>query len=82
MTLRRAMKTSTSAIAPGLWVSRAIPWNLMCWARVGSAREELLVFPREELRHARSLKRLEDWLAGKAYPLEVVVRMPAKQTEA
>ena len=46
------------------------------------SREELLVFPREELRHARSLKRLEDWLAGKAFSLEVVVRMPAKQTEA
>ena len=39
-------------------------------------REELQVFPREELRHARSWKRLEEWLAGKAFPLEVVVRMP------
>ena len=37
-------------------------------------REELLAFPREKLRHARTVLRLEDWLAGKAFPLEVVAR--------
>src|SRR5690348_16995882 len=42
------------------------------------SREELLAFPREHLRHARALRRLEDWLAGKAFPLEVVTRLPAR----
>ena len=35
-------------------------------------REELRAFPREHLRHARAHARLEDWLAGKAFPLEVL----------
>jgi ADP-ribose pyrophosphatase YjhB (NUDIX family) len=34
--------------------------------------EELRAFPREQLRHARARARLEDWLAGKAFPLEVL----------
>ena len=46
------------------------------------SREELLAFPREHLRHARALRRLEDWLAGKIFPLEVVTRLPARQFEA
>ena len=46
------------------------------------SREEVQAFPREQLRHARALRRLEDWLAGKAFPLEVVTRLPARQFEA
>jgi ADP-ribose pyrophosphatase YjhB (NUDIX family) len=46
------------------------------------SREELLAFPRERLRHARALRRLEDWLAGKAFPLEVVARVPARLADA
>jgi ADP-ribose pyrophosphatase YjhB (NUDIX family) len=42
------------------------------------SRDELLAFPREQLRHARALRRLEDWLAGKAFPLEVVANVPVK----
>ena len=40
------------------------------------SRDELLAFPREQLRHARTMRRLEDWLAGKAFPLEVIVQSP------
>jgi ADP-ribose pyrophosphatase YjhB (NUDIX family) len=40
------------------------------------SREELQQFPREKLRHARALLRLEDWLAGKTFPLEVIARSP------
>jgi ADP-ribose pyrophosphatase YjhB (NUDIX family) len=35
-------------------------------------REELRAFPRAQLRHARARARLEDWLAGKTFPLEVL----------
>jgi ADP-ribose pyrophosphatase YjhB (NUDIX family) len=44
-------------------------------------RDELLAFPLAQLRHARTARRLDDWLAGKAFPLEVLVRMPVRQTE-
>ena len=37
-------------------------------------RDQLRAFPREHWRHARARRRLEDWLAGKAFPLEVVVQ--------
>jgi ADP-ribose pyrophosphatase YjhB (NUDIX family) len=43
------------------------------------SREELVALSRAELRHARSLRRLEDWLADKAFPLEVVTRMPVRK---
>jgi ADP-ribose pyrophosphatase YjhB (NUDIX family) len=39
-------------------------------------REELRAFPREQLRHARARARLEDWLAGKAFPLELLRHSP------
>ncbi|HEY7349595.1 MAG TPA: NUDIX domain-containing protein [Ktedonobacterales bacterium] len=42
------------------------------------SRAELMAFPREQLRHARTLRRLEDWLAGKAFPLEVIVQSPLR----
>lgn len=42
------------------------------------SREELLALPREELRHARTLRRLEDWLAGKTFPLDVIVQSPLR----
>jgi 8-oxo-dGTP pyrophosphatase MutT (NUDIX family) len=42
------------------------------------SREELLALPREQLRHARALRRLEDWLAGKTFPLEVIVQSPLR----
>ncbi len=42
------------------------------------SREELLAFPREQLRHARALRRLEDWLAGRMFPLEVLIQSPLR----
>ncbi len=42
------------------------------------SREEALAFPREQFRHQRALRRLEDWLAGKSFPLEVVAHSPVK----
>jgi ADP-ribose pyrophosphatase YjhB (NUDIX family) len=39
-------------------------------------RAELAAFPREQLRHARARRRLEDWLAGKAFPLAVLSHAP------
>jgi ADP-ribose pyrophosphatase YjhB (NUDIX family) len=42
------------------------------------SREELQQFPREKLRHVRALLRLEDWLAGKAFPLEIIARSPLR----
>jgi ADP-ribose pyrophosphatase YjhB (NUDIX family) len=45
------------------------------------SRDELLAFPREQLRHARTARRLDDWLAGKSFPLEVLARMPVRPVE-
>jgi ADP-ribose pyrophosphatase YjhB (NUDIX family) len=42
------------------------------------SRDELLAFPREQLRHARAFHRLQDWLAGKSFPLELLVRSQIK----
>lgn len=42
------------------------------------SRDELIAFPREQLRHARALRRLEDWLAGKAFPLDVLTHLPTR----
>ncbi len=42
------------------------------------SREELQTFPHDQLRHARALRRLEDWLAGKAFPLHVISRLPIR----
>lgn len=40
------------------------------------SREEVEALPRESLRSARTAKRLEDWLAGKRYPLTVITQPP------
>jgi ADP-ribose pyrophosphatase YjhB (NUDIX family) len=42
------------------------------------SRAELENFPREQLRHARALRRLEDWLAGKMFPLEIISHTPVR----
>ena len=44
------------------------------------SRDELIAFPREQLRHARALQRLEDWLAGHAFPLDILKRSHVKFT--
>jgi 8-oxo-dGTP pyrophosphatase MutT (NUDIX family) len=45
------------------------------------SRDELVAFPREQLRHTRTLRRLEDWLTGKAFPLEVVTHSPVRKMD-